>query len=233
MSANATGIATSLLLFDTDPQPLVASVISADATATAYLLNCDQETDSSDCGVYDESVTIGAWARTSPTPALTASGAYDVFVSMDTWTFSIHCAMSATVPATCTEVNIGGNNDGTPTMTFTSPAADDADNGWAYMPVTITAGQEKLAAVSASATDMASTASALSTSSSATMHIGTETGSAASSTGSTSASATSVSTTGTTASMGSTSTGSAALQSVTSLTGSIGLLGVVIAWLLR
>ncbi|KAK5122834.1 hypothetical protein LTR85_003749 [Meristemomyces frigidus] len=231
MSSNASAITTSLLLFNTDPQPLVASVISADATATAFLLNCRQGTDSNDCGTYDESVTIGAWAQTSPAPASTASGVYDVLVSMDTFTLSIHCAMSATVPATCTEVNIGGNNDGTPTVTFTSPATDDEDNGWGYLPVTITAGQEKLAAVSASATGDLSTSTALSTSSGiAPLASTTGTGSTASVTGQSSASTMSGSGMVSAASASSTSTGAAALDGAS---GSIGLIGLVIAWVLR
>ncbi|KAK4550728.1 hypothetical protein LTR36_000307 [Oleoguttula mirabilis] len=232
MSTNASAITTSLLLFDTDPQPLVASVISADATATAFLLNCREGTDSDDCGIYDASVTVGAWARTSPSAASTgASQVYDYFVSEDTWTFSIHCGMSATVPATCTQINIGGN-DGTPTITFTSPATDDGDEGWGYLPVTITAGQEKLAAATASASTTQALTAPL-TSSGTAMSASTASGSAASVTGQTSAILTSGSPAGSALPASSTSSGAAAFYVAASCTGNIGLLGLVVAYLLR
>jgi len=120
-SSNSTTV-VNLLLFDTDPQALVASVISANPTATAYLLNCREGTDSDDCGTYNESITVGPWAAASATAT---TGVYDLnLIEQGEFTFSIHCAMSQTVPATCTTINIGGNNDGTPTATYTSPATD-------------------------------------------------------------------------------------------------------------
>ncbi|KAI1855613.1 hypothetical protein JX265_006016 [Neoarthrinium moseri] len=143
---------TKILLLDTDSdQTLVADVLAADPTATTFLLNCPPGTDSNDCGTYNESVIVGPWAKPTPPPDAT-TGIYDVDISMpdESWSFHIHCDMSLTVPVQCTTTNLGGNDDGHPTATFTV-ASDDMSMGWGYIPVTITAGLEKLA----SATDSA------------------------------------------------------------------------------
>ena len=46
-----------LLLPFADPQPLVASVIAADSTATTYAVGCPPGTDTEDCG-FAESQTV-------------------------------------------------------------------------------------------------------------------------------------------------------------------------------
>ncbi|CAH0037703.1 unnamed protein product [Clonostachys rhizophaga] len=166
-------ITTSLLLNDFGPQTLVADVLGADATATTYLLNCPSGTDSNDCGVYNASVTIGPWASQTLPSGAKETGNYDFSMSMDTFQFSLHCEMSKTVAQKCTTVNIGGNNDNTPTLTIS--ASELQDYGFTYVPVTITAGQDILSSATAKAT--ASDTKASSSSSSADAK---ETGAAAS-----------------------------------------------------
>jgi hypothetical protein len=48
---SAQNTVTSMLIYGADPQPLVASVIGSDATATTYSINCAPGTDGSDCGM--------------------------------------------------------------------------------------------------------------------------------------------------------------------------------------
>jgi len=164
MSTSTNGTQTvNLLLFDTDPQLIGATVVYANPTATAYKLGCMPGED--DCGTFNEFVTVGPWAQTSPAASVT-TGVYDLSVDMpdEDWSFSIHCVMSGTVPATCTTTNVGGNDDDGPTAVYTSPATDDSILAWAYMPVTIVAGQEKLGGADASAVQTASASAATSTS---------------------------------------------------------------------
>ncbi|CAM1503624.1 Fc.00g012150.m01.CDS01 [Cosmosporella sp. VM-42] len=156
-------IVTSLLIPLTDPQPLVAEVLGADASATTYLLNCPSGTDSNDCGTYNESITLGPWASRTLPPGAAGTGLFDLSIDMkdteEEWKFSIHCEMSRTVAQECTTINIGGNDDGSPTATFSSPEElEDQDLAtFAYMPVTITAGQDLLTAfTTAAATDSTS-----------------------------------------------------------------------------
>ncbi|KAH6892382.1 hypothetical protein B0T10DRAFT_483702 [Thelonectria olida] len=152
-------LVTSLLVPDIfDPQTLVAQVLKAEPTATAYLLNCPDGTDSNDCGTYNMSITLGPWASKTPPAGAPKTGAFDLFVGYDDpadpWTFSLHCDVSKTVGEECTTINVGGNNDGHPTATFTSPD-DLEDQGLAtfvYFPVTITAGLDLIASASATAT---------------------------------------------------------------------------------
>lgn len=145
-------IATALPLPGFDKQPLVAEVLGAEATATTYLINCRPGTDSNDCGVYNASVTVGPWASMTLPPGAAATGVLDFHISRpdpeDPFEFSIHCLMSRSVAQECTTINIGGNNDGHPTVTFTSSDMLDAI-GLAtieYQDVTITAGQALLEA---------------------------------------------------------------------------------------
>lgn len=49
--ASAQNTVTSMLIYGADPQPLVASVVGSDATATTYSINCPPGTDSTDCGM--------------------------------------------------------------------------------------------------------------------------------------------------------------------------------------
>lgn len=166
-------ITTSLLLDGVGTQTLVAEVLGADATATTYLLNCPSGTDGNDCGMYNGSVTVGPWASQTLPSGAKETGNYDFSMSMDTFQFSLHCEMSKTVAQKCTTVNIGGNNDDTPTLTIS--ASDLEDYSFIYVPVTITAGQDILSSATAKATTSDTQASSSSSSADAK-----ETGAAAS-----------------------------------------------------
>jgi len=245
-----------LLLFDTDPQAIDATVLYANPTATAYRLNCvPNEDDKDDCGTFNETVTVGPWAK----PAATATtGVYDLSVEVpdEDFSLSIHCVMSGTVPATCTTTNIGGNNDDGPTAVYTSPATDDSMLAWQYMPVTIVAGQELLGGAGASAAPTASSSVATSTGSSSQSMISASgnsamaaapaSGSGARSVTATAAAATTSSASGnsfsspssrmaSTAPAGSAATASTsnAAQTYGTGMGSVALAAIVLSWFIR
>lgn len=156
----ASAITTRLLLLDSDPQPLVAEVLGVDATATTYLINCEDGTDSNNCGTYNNSVTLGPWASETLPPGADETGFFDIYITVsdpsDPWEFSMHCEMSRSSAKECTTINNGGNDDGSPTATFTA-VSDMGGNILAYQPVTITAGLELLAAATPSGADASGT----------------------------------------------------------------------------
>ncbi|RSL89602.1 hypothetical protein CEP51_001140 [Fusarium floridanum] len=140
-------LVTSLLWIDTD-EHLLAKVLSAEPSATTYLLNCTPEPDGRDCGLY-VTVTLGPWASETPPPSAARTGDFDLYITdpVNPWRFSLHCGMSGTVPQKCTTINIGGNDEGRPTATLESEE-DLEEQGFAefgYATVTITEGLELLA----------------------------------------------------------------------------------------
>lgn len=145
----SSAITTRLFLLDSDPQPLVGEVIGVDATATTYVINCAPGTDSNDCGTYNNTYTLGPWASETLPPGAKETGNFDLFITVsdpsDPWEFSMHCEMSRTSAQECTTINNGGNDDGSPTATF-SAVSDLGYELFGYAAVTITAGQELLAA---------------------------------------------------------------------------------------
>jgi hypothetical protein len=184
MTTATTSVTKIFLVGGGDSQTLVADVLGANPTATTFLLNCPPGTDSDDCGTYNDTVVIGPWAKPTPPPDAT-TGVYDESLTITgEFTFNLHCEMNATVPAVCTTTNIGGNDDGSPTATFSSPQSDDGIVGWGYYPITITSGLEKLA----SATEATTSASGTSATNAADTTI--LTGTASHTTGSASASPT-------------------------------------------
>ncbi|KAG8624392.1 hypothetical protein KVT40_007459 [Elsinoe batatas] len=148
---------------------IVASVISANPTQTAMVVNCPAGTDGNDCGIYNLSITVGPWAAATPPPNLPATGRYEMYMAMDSgsepdadgnegFTLSIGCDVtSVTVPSVCTSINIGGNNDGVETSTFTNP---DSEYALTLADVTFTAGAEKLVAASTATGSMPSSTGA-------------------------------------------------------------------------
>lgn len=206
---------TKVLLFDTDTDAtLVAEVLAADATATTFLLNCPSGTDSNDCGTYDESLVVGPWAKPTPPPDA-STGVYDVEINMGTeWFFHLHCDMSQTVPVDCTTTNIGGNDDGAPTATFSSIATDDDYLAWTYLPITITSGLELLASATASAGSGSGLSSGATTTTAATTVLS----------GTASGTQSAASTTGTSA---------AILGRGEPFAGALALVGLALGWLLR
>ncbi|KAM5346110.1 hypothetical protein ACJ41O_009115 [Fusarium nematophilum] len=141
-------ITTSLLMPKWDPQPLVAEVLAADATATTYLLNCN-ENGADQCGVFDNTLIVGPWAGKTLPPGAASTGTFHYSISMpydEPWLYSIECEMSRTVPLACTTTNSGGNDEDRQTATFTGTEAieDELYVTLSFTPVTITAGQELL-----------------------------------------------------------------------------------------
>lgn len=172
-AAQSTSVA-SLYLYDYEGQNLVASVISAAPEATSYFVNCAPGTDGSDCG-FGPGVTFVNGPSTFALH-VTESGAF----SMD-----VDCKISSKV-ADCAQTNAGPEANDPGIMTgvvsdFTS----------SLVPVTITAGLEKLSAGdSATATATGSSASGTAEPTGSAASGPSETGSSATGT-STSASSTS------------------------------------------
>ncbi|KAH6877085.1 hypothetical protein B0T10DRAFT_610074 [Thelonectria olida] len=165
---------------------LVAKVIGAEATATTYVLNCGTSTDDIDCGVYNNSITLGPWASKTLPPGAAKTGEFDLFITQsyaeESWKFSVHCDMTRSVAEECTTINIGGNDDGHPTATITESDYLDMLGfaSFTWVPVTITAGQDLLTATH-SASDEASATGDTSDSAQATSGDATATGAKASS----------------------------------------------------
>ncbi|KAK3080103.1 hypothetical protein LTS18_003112 [Coniosporium uncinatum] len=161
-SAQSTSV-TSFFLLNTDPQPLVASVIAANPTAATFYLTCPPGTDQNDCG-YSPGITLIApvpapAAVSSPPPS---SAVWQAHQSTSDFHFTYSCDVTGTTSASCSE-SYGGsaaNFPGATTETF-SGAGEVR-----FFPVTITAGLERLGAVSASATSPFSSPSSSSSSSS-------------------------------------------------------------------
>jgi hypothetical protein len=126
----------------------------------------------------------------------------------------LHCDMSETAPVDCTTTNLGGNDDGSPTATFTASASDDDNLDWNYVPITITSGLEKLASATASAGS----------------------GSGVTSTGATSTAVTTTlsgTVSGTQSVTSATGTNSAVLGRGDNFASSLALAGLALGWLLR
>jgi len=111
-----------------DTQPLVASIIGADPTATTYLLQCSPGTDSSDCG-FDGPVTL------TEGPATAAYTFPAEYYDNGTLAFTGYqdCALYGTTSAVCVESGGGAeaNFPGVSTITYTGTDQP-------YMPVVIT-----------------------------------------------------------------------------------------------
>ncbi|KAK3079390.1 hypothetical protein LTS18_004975 [Coniosporium uncinatum] len=180
-SAQSTSV-TSFFLLNTDPQPLVASVIAANPAAATFYLTCPPGTDQNDCG-YSPGITLIAPAP-APAPAAASSSppssaVWQAHQSTSDFHFTYSCDVTGTTSASCSE-SYGGsaaNFPGATTETF-SGAGEVR-----FFPVTITAGLERLGAVSASATPSPPPSSSSSSSSSADDEAGVNGGSASATTG--------------------------------------------------
>ncbi|KAF5964530.1 hypothetical protein FCOIX_13383 [Fusarium coicis] len=68
----------------------------------------------------------------------------------DDYTFTVQCDMSKTYAKTCTTINIGSNDNGSPTATFPRTASDTSlyeyhgYGSFTWVPVTVTAGHQYL-----------------------------------------------------------------------------------------
>ncbi|PYI01447.1 hypothetical protein BO78DRAFT_353568 [Aspergillus sclerotiicarbonarius CBS 121057] len=140
VSAKAT--VTSMFIYDTDPQPLAASIMGNDATATTYSVNCPPGTDSDECGM-GPGMTIIAGPQTTMIMDMPDEDFY----------YTCVCSLDGTTYAVCSETaaGSGANFPGTTITTL------DGDLG--LMPVTITAGSVTSVAATAGATTEVQSAS--------------------------------------------------------------------------
>ncbi|KAL6916373.1 hypothetical protein ACHAPO_007423 [Fusarium lateritium] len=145
---------TTSLLLPAYTGNFVANIIGADATATTFVLDCDVKKDKQDCGLTKDTIIVGPWADKTPVPGAATTGLYKEYMAIkdedEDYTFSVQCDMSKTYAKTCTTINIGGNDNGSPTATFTRTASDTSlyeyfgYGSFTWVPVTITSGQEYL-----------------------------------------------------------------------------------------
>ncbi|KIW02785.1 uncharacterized protein PV09_05847 [Verruconis gallopava] len=143
----------SLLLLDTDPQTLVASVISANPSTTTYLVGCPTGTDQNDCG-YNPPETV-----------IHAGSVYGASVTAgeEQFTMSYECTVYTTSgsSAVCT-TSAGGASANFPGVSTTTVTGTDVS----FLPVTVTSGASLLASsTAAKATSEAASAGAGSTTS--------------------------------------------------------------------
>ncbi|KAF9889593.1 hypothetical protein FE257_007101 [Aspergillus nanangensis] len=151
---------TSMFIFGADPQPLVASIVGNDATATTYSINCPSGTLSDECGMGPGLTLIaGPKATTYKWDA-------------DTFHLTATCSVASTVE--CDVSQQGGNSPGHGTSMIESPQ---------LLPVTVTAGSVTSAGNSPSATTTGSAASAQSGEPTATGSTKSASGTASESTG--------------------------------------------------
>jgi len=119
----------TLLVPGADPQPLVASIVGSDATATTYAVQCSPGTDSDNCGF------VGVFTLTEG-PA-TAAYTYGPMVD-DNGTVAltgyIDCSLAGTTSAVCIE-SFGGTEANFPGISTETLTGTDLP----YMLVVITA----------------------------------------------------------------------------------------------
>ncbi|KAK4999052.1 hypothetical protein LTR66_001826 [Elasticomyces elasticus] len=160
----------SLFLLDTNETALVASVVTANPTETAFAIGCAPGIATSDCA-YAPTVTI-----TEGYDAAAATSYYRVSAVLDgtatdggAITASAYCSVGGTTSASCT------GSAGTDVFNATLAATDVT-----FFPVVITAGQEKLAAATATASTTATTTTTTTSDGGATSTSGTATATAGS-----------------------------------------------------
>lgn len=223
-----------ILLFNTNPTPtLGASVLYANPTATAYVLNCLNLSDTAECGTYNYSVTVGNWApKTSgSTASRMATGIYDAYneIPSQSARVSIHCGMSGTVPGVCTSTqNIGyaGRGATATAAVVTAPASTYSPLSWSYQTVSLVGGQEKLAAAS-TATDHYTTSTSMSSSSGSGSRSATATATSSAHVGGSAVAAAA------SASASTTTTKSSGASAYGPGMGSMALAAVVLSWFIR
>ncbi|KAK1256313.1 hypothetical protein MKX07_008572 [Trichoderma sp. CBMAI-0711] len=133
-----------LLLPFADPQPLVASVVAADSSATTYAVGCPPGTDSDECG-FAESQTI---TQGPSTYAFTMAYSGDE----GSYTEIAHCKLSSAVDVASCSASVSQDDGNGNTMATASVGTVTFLD--LQLPVTVTAGLDKLqAAPGATATD--------------------------------------------------------------------------------
>ena|SRR5579871_224820 len=136
----ATLTTTSLLIFLAPSQKIDGSVLNANQAVTTYLIDFP---DSDALGVNtNATITVG--------PASQETGSYAIAVSIpNTGMVTLSCDTSAITPTACVATIGGGLFD---IVSTTIP-------NYSYLPVTVTAGLEKLAAASTIAASLSVTTS--------------------------------------------------------------------------
>ncbi|KAL4876327.1 hypothetical protein BJY04DRAFT_142848 [Aspergillus karnatakaensis] len=118
--AYAESTVTSMFMYGSDPQPLAASIVGNDATATTYLINCTPGTPGDECGMGPGMTLIARKDVTSW-----------IFDDAPSFVYTAQCSIKGT-DAICTE-SAGGPDANFPGVETTTTTVD-------YQPVTITAG---------------------------------------------------------------------------------------------
>lgn len=174
-------ITTSFLMLEySGVANLHAEVISANPTATTFVLNCEKpknkekwDIDLNECYVTDDTIVVGPWADKTPAPGAVTTGVWRYHNVLDDedwgYSFSIECEMDQTMPQVCTTTNFPSfsrDDEKAPTATFTKHGGTTVDfffyGGWGYFdwtPVTVTAGQEYLLATKTAASTAATVTS--------------------------------------------------------------------------
>ena len=138
--ATAQSTTLSLPFYGFDTQAIVASVVSANPSATTMALACPSGTDSNDCGLFPYMTLVYG-----PSTYHLDMGVGDAQAA----TATADCNRGATV--TCTE-SAGGSEANFPGSSTTTYEGTDV----ATLPVTVTSGVDKLGSVQVSATGSAS-----------------------------------------------------------------------------
>ncbi|GAM87068.1 hypothetical protein ANO11243_050890 [Dothideomycetidae sp. 11243] len=233
MSVTTTVVTYVLLAVDTQISH-TGSVINADATATSLFIGCS----SGFTGFCTHNYTLifGPWAQPTPPPDA-STGVYEYLQTIPAWTtegsstitngemstYNVYCDLtSTTLAAKCTTTDINdvayyGTQSYPQIETFTDPLINGIFAP-RLVPITITAGYEKLASLTSSGT--APTASSSSLASSTATSIATSSGPSGN-TGSVTSSSSSHASTG------------AASHLYPINVGTLGLFGLVVAFLTR
>lgn len=157
--AQATGSIYKVLLPGADSQTLLGSIVAVQSSLTTIAVACPSGTDSDDCGMPDGGMKITQGSATMVASTVIAEESDPVVVTYG-WecsiggTTSAECVYSATASVTGSlDPSMLSSINAQMTATTTTTKLNEQDLSTALMPVTITAGAEKLkdsASVSAS-----------------------------------------------------------------------------------
>ncbi|KAK4033757.1 hypothetical protein C8A01DRAFT_39765 [Parachaetomium inaequale] len=140
-AAQSSSAVVNVLLPSFGTEAMVASVISAGPTATSYLVNCPTDTSSEDCGLGDGLKIL--YGSSTMTYGMTFA---------DTNTYTANCKLDpAANTATCEGGVISDGSTSTVVAVFT-------DYSTFIVPVTVTAGAEKLSGATEANTNTAASA---------------------------------------------------------------------------
>lgn len=142
---------------DADDQPILASVITANPTATSYLLTCPTDEPAEDCG-------LGSGIRVLEGPST-----LEVHMTLGQTSDDITCRLSGDT-ADCDQASKGADGSTTAVMQY------QGISSW-LMPVTVTAGLDALVTTSGSSATTAPTSGSSATTSTSSSNAASPTGS--------------------------------------------------------